>query len=405
MKPGAPVPAEEPPPFLGNEPPPLVARGLSLIIIALFVTVVVLASFVKIPETISSPFVLVPFHGVDLIRASRSGRVSESYATESARVAKGKVLFILQSPGAADRTAELQAAEAREQGSEASLANLRRKAEGEALAAAEEIRRLVERTSFLERMLLLKKEQLTLTEEQAERSRLLNEQGLTSQDEQADARIRRAEVAAELEQLRSDRLETLNAIEKARHVEASRRASFREEERALLEKVQEDRIRIEALRGEFAGNAPGGLAVTAPCDGTLLRLEARGVGAVVAEGAPLAEIACTGERLQAALTLPQTGLSRVRPGLAVRLLYEPFPYQRYGVKNGVVRWVSPAGTLVNGTLEFRGFAELAEERIRADGEDRALLPGMKGTALIVVGKRSAISHAFAPLRQLRESLR
>jgi hypothetical protein len=30
---------------------------------------------------------------------------------------------------------------------------------------------------------------------------------------------------------------------------------------------------------------------------------------------------------------------------------------------------------------------------------------MKGTALIVVGRRSLISYAFDPLRQLRETMR
>ena len=60
---------------------------------------------------------------------------------------------------------------------------------------------------------------------------------------------------------------------------------------------------------------------------------------------------------------------------------------------------------MNGTLEFRGLADLGEQSIRVDGEDRPFLPGMKGNALIVVGRRSVISHAFAPLRQLQESLR
>lgn len=405
MSPATPLPVEEPPPFLGNEPPPLAARGLSLILIVFFVVAVLLASLVEIPETVSSTFVLVPQRGVDLIRASRGGRVSQAFATESARVPKGKVLFVLQSPGAADRTSELQAAEARAQGAREGLANLRRKGENDTLAAEEEIRRLVERTGFLEKMLLLKKEQYALIGEQAARSEKLHEQGLASQDEQSDARIRRAEMAANLEQLQSERRDALAAIEKARLADNSRRSAFREEERALLEKVDEARFRIEALRGEVSGNSPGELAIAAPCDGTLLRLEVRGVGAIVQEGASLAEIACAGERLQAAITLPQTGLSRIRPGLAVRLLYEAFPYQRYGVKNGVVRWVSPAGTAVSGATEFRGFVDIAEQRIRADGEDRPLLPGMKGTALIVVGRRSAISHAFAPLRQLQESLR
>ena len=68
-------------------------------------------------------------------------------------------------------------------------------------------------------------------------------------------------------------------------------------------------------------------------------------GAVVQEGAELAQIACAGERLQAELTLSQGGLSRTRPGLPVKLLYESFPYQRFGVRNGTLRWASPSSAM------------------------------------------------------------
>jgi multidrug efflux pump subunit AcrA (membrane-fusion protein) len=398
---------DEPQPFLGSEPPPLVARGLSLVILSLFVVGAILSVVVTVPETISATFVLVPLHGTDPIRAARGGRVTKANVVEGARVAKSRVLYVLRSPGAADRISELQTAEAREAGAREGLANTRRKNESETRAAAGELDRLVSRVAFLERMLVLKKEQLALNDEQSERARRLGEQGLASLDVQADARIRRAQAAMEFEQLQTDLREARTAVEKLRHTEETRRAAFLEEERALVEKVGEARIRIEALRGEIPSDAAGELVVEAPCDGTVIRLEARGIGTVVQEGASLAEIACAGERLQAELSLPQEALAQVRPGLRANLLYDAFPYQRYGVRHGTVRWASPAGGDAGGKdgPKFRAFVDLFDESIRVGGEERPLMPGMKGNALIVVGRRSLVSYAFGPLQQLRESFR
>lgn len=242
---------EGPTPFLEGEPPPLVARGLSLFLISLFVVASVLAAVIELPETVTATFVLVPLRGTDPIRAPGSGRVDQVHVLESARVVKGKVLITLQAPGAAN-----------------------------------------------------------------------------------------------------------------------------------------GQIRIEA-----------------PCDGTILKLGVKNDGTIVRDGDTLVEIACVGERLQAELTVPQGGLSRLRPGHGVKLLFEAFPYQRFGVRAGYVRWVSPSGATAGGPPVFRAFAELEAQTIRVDGEDRPFSPGMKGDALIVVGRRSVLSYVLDPLRQLREATR
>jgi hypothetical protein len=64
-----------------------------------------------------------------------------------------------------------------------------------------------------------------------------------------------------------------------------------------------------------------------------------------------------------------------------------------------VRWVSPASIGDN----FRAFADIEDETIILQGERRSLTAGMGGRADVVVGRRSLITYAFEPLRQLRES--
>jgi multidrug efflux pump subunit AcrA (membrane-fusion protein) len=122
---------------------------------------------------------------------------------------------------------------------------------------------------------------------------------------------------------------------------------------------------------------------------------------VVQEGDVLADVACGGERLQAELTLPQQGIGLVRPGQRVRLLCDAFPYQRYGVRAATIRWISP--TSADGA--FRAFADVESETVVVEGQARRLAPGMGGRARVVVGRRTLVSYALGPVRELQENLR
>src|SRR5260370_36099812 len=101
--------------------------------------------------------------------------------------------------------------------------------------------------------------------------------------------------------------------------------------------------------------------------------------------------------------IPQEGLGRIRPGQPVKLLYDAFPYQRYGVRRATVRWGSPAsGGDTSGS--FRALADLAEEGVLIEGERRRFEPGMAGRPGVIVGRRTAGSYAFEPLPPLKERL-
>ena len=400
-------------PYLTAEPPPLAASGLSWILIALFAAVAVLSVVLRLPETVTCTFVLAPVKGADPVRAPRGGTLTRVSAVEGSSVAGGATLFALRSQELGDRSAELQTLESQLRGGGDGLANARRKFESESLASQEELNRLLARSAYLDRMVALKKEQIALTAEQADRARKLNEQGLTSVNERSDALIRHSQSVMELEQLQGERKENESAIGKLRHTDDGRRTDYREQERGLAERMEAARIRSTVLSGgrpgsaggERAAAANGELVVTAPCAGTVTLVSVRAPGAVVREGEVLAEVACAGEKLHAELSVPQGGVAQVRVGEPVKLLYDAFPYQRYGVKAGTVTWASPATVAVNGAPSFRVFVGLEDESVRVNGQPRPLLPGMGGTARVVVGRRSVLSYAFAPLRQLRENLR
>jgi membrane fusion protein len=165
------------------------------------------------------------------------------------------------------------------------------------------------------------------------------------------------------------------------------------------------RIRIDALSRDLTDLTDSGLAVVSPCQGVILRLHLAAAGALVREGEMISEIACKGEQLQAEFQVPQAGLPLIRPGQAVKLLYDAFPYQRYGVRFGTVRWVGPSGVTSRDSSAFRVLVDLADDSIKVKGQSRALQAGMGGMAHVVVGRRTLVSYAVEPIRAIRENMR
>ena len=143
--------------------------------------------------------------------------------------------------------------------------------------------------------------------------------------------------------------------------------------------------------------------VLVPCSGALLRQQVEASEAYIDEGDLPSELACAGEKLQAKLILPESGSARIQPGQGVTLLYDAFPYGRYGVRYGTVRWVSSTAAHSQNSRSFYAFADIDDKTIKVDGRPRPLHAGMGSTARIVLGKRPLISYALDPLRQLKES--
>lgn len=395
------------PPFLDQEPPHWVASGLSTILVLLFVTAAIAAAIVQIPETVSGPFVLAPSRGTVALRAPREGIVSEIAATEGEAVARGQTLFVIQSPPASDRSAELRTVEAQLRGMRARAENARLEYEQQRDATAEEIATLRVRVQSLARVIALQEQQVAQTRELAAGYRGA-QGGAVGRMEYSRLELDANRLAEQVEQARGQREEATRNISRLLHGAGAHEARYRETVRALAEEEAAARIRHESLaRLPFStADGLGNLTIPAPCDGAPLRLGVRARGAVVQAGDALGEFACTGDTLRGEVILPQSGVARVHPGQGVRLRYDAFPYQRYGIRFGTVRWVGPAG--IPGAADagaFRALVDVRDREVATAGTRRALMAGMAGRADVVVGRRSLASFAFEPIRQLTESVR
>lgn len=398
-------------PFLHTDPPPAFARGLAYVLIAMFAVAGLAAAVVRIPETVSGPFTLVPVRGTDPVRAVRQGVVSDVKVAEGEEVAKGAPLFLLQSAPLGDRAAALRESETQERGAREGLVNADALFAAQSQADEMERRRLEARARSLTRTIDLKSRQLTLTRQLAEQYRGGAQRGAVGGVEASRLELEAQRLAEEIETATGERDDARAQAARIASQAIARAAEHRETQRRLAAEAETARIRINSLQKDLelasasAGTASGfELAVPAPCAGTVLRLRVNAPGALVREGEVLSEMACTGEKLQAELLVPQAGVPMVAAGQGVKLRYDAFPYQRYGVRFGVVRWIGQSGgdSAASGAT-FRAIVDVPDAAIRVRGAPRPLLPGMGGRADIVVGRRSLASFAFEPIRQLRET--
>jgi multidrug efflux pump subunit AcrA (membrane-fusion protein) len=398
------APIESDQPFLDAEPPPWATRGLAWLLLLIAAAAATGVVLVQVPETVVARFVLVPVSGSDPIRALHDGIITEVHARDAQAVSAGETLFVISSEEVGDRTAEREELGTSLSGGPQRLTNERQKYENQRRADEEAAARLQQRIVALEEQVRLTEQQAALAREVAARQQKSYEEGLISWIDASRPKLEADRLTAEAEQTRSNVAEARAAAAQLRFEMASRRAAFDEVTRSVEEELARARTRTGLLDREES-RKDNTLSVTAPCAGTIVRLLVRTPGTAVSAFDVLGELTCRDERLQAELQVPQQGMALINLGQPVKLRYDAFPYQRYGVRYGTVRWVSPAAASQPSAVgTFRALADLDEQTLQIGAQVRQTLPGMGGEASIIVGRRSLLSYAVDPLRQIREGL-
>ncbi|HSB55919.1 MAG TPA: HlyD family efflux transporter periplasmic adaptor subunit [Gemmatimonadales bacterium] len=391
--------------FLDSEPPHWAARGLAWAIIGLFLLTLLASIIIQIPETVSGRFSLAPRSGADPVRARKDGIVTGILVHEGDTVPAGATIALLRSPSLSDRFGDQRTLQTQARADQERLRIASSQYDTRKRADEAEARRLRTRIESLTRLIGSKQRRLALTRELADSAQSGYRSGAVNRVESVRLDLEVTTLSEEVQNATSDLEDAQADLARLARDGQARDLEYQEIRRSLLESVETARIRIDALGRDLSDLTEAGLAVTAPCRGVVLRLHVSAAGAVVREGDIISEIACAGERLQAEFPVAQAGLPLIRPGQPVKLRYDAFPYQRYGVRFGTVRWVGPAGVSTSETGGFRVLVDLAEDSIRVRGQSRPLLAGMEGQADVVVGRRSLVSFAVEPVRAIRENLR
>jgi membrane fusion protein len=240
--------------------------------------------------------------------------------------------------------------------------------------------------------------QVTLAEAARRRAADLARQGAGSQRQVEDARsvllARRAEVESLTERLIGQR-ELMRATESQaaqRGLETSRSRSVLLAQRAALAEQRAELMRTDRL------------VLTAPIAGEVGDVSVE-IGQRARPDRSLVTIVPERSSLEIWLYAPSRAVGTTRVGQQVRLLFDAFPYQKYGAGRGTVTEVSRVPTEPTNLDPGLGIEEpVFRIRVRIDeiapripADRRSLRPGMTLTANLVLEQRSLWEVLFNPI--------
>lgn len=146
--------------------------------------------------------------------------------------------------------------------------------------------------------------------------------------------------------------------------------------------------------------------VRSPIDGIIFEFPVSKPGEVVQPGQRIAQIAPKNADvvLKASMPIQDSGFLEV--GMPVKVKFDAYPYQEYGIVEGTVAWVSP-DSKVNQTPQgnIQSFElEITLDRQYVDnGEKRVtLMPGQTADAEVVIRQRQIIDFVLDPFKKLQK---
>jgi hemolysin D len=191
----------------------------------------------------------------------------------------------------------------------------------------------------------------------------------------------------------------------------------------IEEQLKNTESQIVTLKGEIAQTESliNGLnyqlqqrRIYTPVKGTVFELPIAKPGAVVQPGQAIAQIAPENVPLilRARMSSAESGFLAV--GLPVKLKFDAYPFQDYGIVPGRLTWISPDSRIrstdtTNSTSESNSPAEFYELEIELEqnyiqSSDRKILltPGQTATAEIVIRQRRLADIFLAPFKSLKK---
>lgn len=140
----------------------------------------------------------------------------------------------------------------------------------------------------------------------------------------------------------------------------------------------------------------------APIDGVVTALVVRNPGEVVQAGQTIAELSPRNVRpiLRASLPTSEAGFAKV--GMPVRLKFDAYPYQDYGVLSGKVRSISPDSKVDDrSNSAYTIEVELDQTYIIKNQQKIDLKLGQTATADIVIRHQKVIDLLLEPIRKIQ----
>ncbi|NJP09473.1 MAG: HlyD family type I secretion periplasmic adaptor subunit [Leptolyngbyaceae cyanobacterium RU_5_1] len=215
---------------------------------------------------------------------------------------------------------------------------------------------------------------------------------------QADAEVQQAEQQIVV---RQNRYQSTVRANQVTILETQQRTNELETQLAeARSQINQTKQQIAALKFQLQQRE-----VRAPIDGTLFQLPIQRAGAVVQPGQMVAQIAPQKAPLvlRAQMGNQESGFLKV--GMPVKVKFDAYPFQDYGIVEGRVSWVSPDSKIVEtaqGNAEiFELEITLNQSYIQAANQRITLNPGQTATAEVIVRQRRIVDFLLDPFKKLQ----
>jgi membrane fusion protein len=339
--------------------------------------------------------------GIARVYPSGSGEVRAIHVRNGQRVAAGTPLVTLApTQGIGGVTPQLLELEAQRAEIERQIAISANIGDTDQTGLSRQRDSLAAAIGSLERQKTIASGQINLAEAALRRATQLAAEGAGTQRQVEDSRsmllARRAEYEAIGERLINQR-DSLRSIEsdlRRRNLESTQNRSVLLAQRAGIAEQRASLSRSDQI------------TLTAPVDGVVGDVSVQ-PGQRARPEASIVTVVPANSRLEVWLYAPSRAIGFSRPGQRVRLRFDAFPYQKYGVGTGVVTHVSRVPIepgAIDGALEFNEPVFRVRVRIesfapRVPTNISALRPGMTLSANLVLERRSLWEVLFNPVRE------
>lgn len=263
------------------------------------------------------------------------------------------------------------------------------------------------RTSARFAKTLLRKDQ-----DKAQRFRKLQEMGIIAGIQAEDAERAMLETQQRLQQESSNIAQTLSEIEKQQNtyekilqqadlsiLESKRQLSeLKTQISATQTEILQTRNQIKSLEYQWKQRS-----IKIPIDGTIFQLPVQNAGTVVQPGQMVAQLAPKDAPLVLRTQMESSQSGFLRSGLPVKVKFDAYPFQDYGIIQGSVRWVSPDSKPgQSGAEVFDVEIELEQSYIQAGTKKIQLTPGQTATAEVIIRKRQVSDFLLDPFKKLQQ---
>jgi len=425
---------------IATEAPAATTRVVLKCVAVLFAVLLIWALIAKLDIVAVAQGRLVPQTYVKIVQPAEAGVIREILVDDGDAVAKDQVLLRMDPTvnnadrGATERELALTQLQLRRVEAELSSGALRRQSQDDsALYDQVHAQYQAHRQAFLDQ----------ISQETSTRERMANEltasrevlrkleATLPSYQRSADAFDKLANQnlvgSIQAEEKRREAVEKAQDLESQRASVAALTASLQQQEQHIaqlksvyvsdLNQLRMDTVsRITRLQQDSRKLTyqHGLLELRAPQAGIVKDLATTTVGTVVQPGTVLLNLVPANEPLQAEVMIDNQDIGFIREGQPVRLKLAAFPFQKYGMMDGIVKTVSADASQTRDTrttqsptdetnaaaLAFKAIVTLNTQQLLAADRQLPLAAGMSVSAEIIEDKRTVFEYLLSPVQRI-----